>query len=263
MVCEMNTRLTKILLIEDNLGDVRLIREMLTEAGEGAFELEHAARLSTALEYLEKEDIDVLLLDLSLPDAQGLDSFLGVQPQASGVPVLVLTGHADEELAVEAVHAGAQDYLVKGQIGSHGLVRAIRYAIERTRAEQALQKAHDEFERRVEDLTAELWALNESFQSEIESHERAEKALRESEERFQRLYEQAPLGSQSLDTEGRLIEVNQAWLDLLGYSRDQVIGRWFGDFLAPQEVDTFKQRFQCFKATLVRPLVLSLHRRLG
>ncbi len=77
----------------------------------------------------------------------------------------------------------------------------------------------------------------------------AEEALRESEERFRQLYQQAPLGYQSLDAEGWFIDVNQAWLDLLGYSRDQVIGHWFGDFLAPQEVDAFKQRFPCFKAT--------------
>jgi PAS domain S-box-containing protein len=76
-----------------------------------------------------------------------------------------------------------------------------------------------------------------------------EETLRESEDRFKRLYQQAPLGYQSLDTEGCFIDVNQAWLDMLGYSRDEVIRRWFGDFLAPQEVDAFKQRFQCFKAT--------------
>ncbi|MFC1886872.1 PAS domain S-box protein, partial [Thermodesulfobacteriota bacterium] len=78
---------------------------------------------------------------------------------------------------------------------------------------------------------------------------RAEKALLESEERFRRLFEQAPLGYQSLSKEGCIIDVNPAWLDLMGYSRDQVIGQWFGDFLAPMEKDAFKKRFQHFIAT--------------
>ena len=85
--------------------------------------------------------------------------------------------------------------------------------------------------------------------SDITERKVAEEALRESEERLRRLYQQAPLGYQSLNAEGCFIDVNRAWLDLLGYSRDEVIGRWFGDFLAPQEVDVFKQRFPRFKAT--------------
>jgi PAS domain S-box-containing protein len=97
-------------------------------------------------------------------------------------------------------------------------------------------------------IAVENARLYQQAQQEIEERKQAEEALRESEERFRRLYEQAPLGYQSLDAEGYFIDVNQAWLDLLGYPRDQVIGRWFGDFLAPQEVDAFKQRLPRFKA---------------
>jgi PAS domain S-box-containing protein len=100
-------------------------------------------------------------------------------------------------------------------------------------------------------------------QSEIAERARVEVQLRESEERFRRLYEQTPLGYQSLDAEGRLIEVNQAWLDLLGYSREEVIGRWFGDFLAPHEVDSFKQRFPRFKAVGEVRVDLAMVQRAG
>ncbi len=123
--------LTRILLIEDNSGDARLLREALREVPSYQFDLVHVERLNPALERLRKEPCDVVLLDLSLPDGQGLDNLARVRDAASNVPILVLTGLNDEDAAVKALRVGAQDYLVKGQASGHAVVRAIGYAIER------------------------------------------------------------------------------------------------------------------------------------
>ncbi|HWP29422.1 MAG TPA: response regulator, partial [Chloroflexota bacterium] len=123
-----------VLLIEDNPGDARLIQEMLAEGRNGVFRLERADRLAGGLARLAAGPVDVVLLDLSLPDGQGLDTFRRLHAQAPHVPVVVLSGLDDEEVAVRAVQEGAQDYLVKGQVDGPLLVRALRYAIERQRA---------------------------------------------------------------------------------------------------------------------------------
>ena len=129
----------KILLIEDNLGDARLIREMLSEAVDMRIELEYADQLSSGLEQLAVKEIDLLLLDLSLPDSQGLDVCIRTRNQAPHVPIVVLTGLDDEKMAMKTLQIGAQDYLVKGQVDSRLLLRSIRYAIERKQAEEQLQ----------------------------------------------------------------------------------------------------------------------------
>ncbi len=126
-----------VLLIEDDPGDARLIMEMLAESKSAVFNMELANRLSTGLAHLAggNVDFDVILLDLSLPDSSGIDTFVRISAQAQNAPIVVLTGLYDTGLAILAVQKGAQDYLVKGQVSSEIVVRAIRYAIERNRAE--------------------------------------------------------------------------------------------------------------------------------
>jgi signal transduction histidine kinase len=132
------------LLIEDSAGDAGLIREHLAELGAAAPALEWAQRLAAGLERLARGGIDAVLLDLSLPDSHGLDTFRRVQAQAPRLPVVVLSGLSDEAVALQAVQEGAQDYLVKGQADSRLLGRALRYAIQRKQAEEALQRSNDQ-----------------------------------------------------------------------------------------------------------------------
>jgi diguanylate cyclase (GGDEF)-like protein len=128
----MNTHIKK-LLIEDNPGDVRMIREMLLEIERLPFETESIVKLSEGLKRLSEVKFDALLLDLGLPDSNGMETLVKVISQYPELPVIVLTGLADEQAGVRAVHQGAQDYLTKGEINSDLLIRSIRYAIERKR----------------------------------------------------------------------------------------------------------------------------------
>jgi len=139
----------KILLIEDNPGDARLIWEMLQDSGI-AFEIVSSDRLSEGLENITKNEPDVILLDLGLPDSQGIETFLRVNDQASGVPVIVLTVSDYDDLAIGAVQLGAQDYLVKGQIDGNLLGRTIGYAIERNKVQEALRRSEAKYRLLVE-----------------------------------------------------------------------------------------------------------------
>ncbi len=135
----------KILLVEDNPGDVLLLQETLAEMAFVELQWVHVERLSQALTRLQAEAFDVILLDLVLPDSKGLDTFVQLQTQSPHTPIVVLTGMTDETLAMRSMQAGAQDYLIKGQVsGSDLLLRSIRYAIERKRIEATLQKRERE-----------------------------------------------------------------------------------------------------------------------
>jgi diguanylate cyclase (GGDEF)-like protein len=132
--------LQTVLLIEDNPGDARLIKEMLLEEPASAFQLAYADRLARGLETLARGQAALVLLDLSLPDSQGLETFAKVYAHSPKIPIIVLTGNDDEALALSAVKSGAQDYLVKGRIDRQLLVRAMQYSIERKRYQEELER---------------------------------------------------------------------------------------------------------------------------
>jgi sigma-B regulation protein RsbU (phosphoserine phosphatase) len=123
----------KILLVEDNPYDAELLREMLSGVSTTQFEWVHVPRLNEAINRLQEERFDSILLDLSLPDSNGQETLAKAYAQAHDTPIVVLTGHSDDALAIRSVHQGAQDYLMKGQVDGPGLARSIRYAIERHR----------------------------------------------------------------------------------------------------------------------------------
>src|ERR1700688_3176778 len=129
----MKEKALHVLLVEDNAGNSRLLRKMFSTEKVGSFELTHLLRMSEAIVHLTKRGVDVVLLDMGLPDAHGLDTVRQAHAVAPNVPLIVLTGLDDEALAAEAMKEGAQDYLIKGQIENRALPRALRHAIERHR----------------------------------------------------------------------------------------------------------------------------------
>ena len=136
---------SRVLLVEDNPADVRLLQEMLREASVSDVRLVAAPTLQAGLRLLEVESFDVALVDLSLPDADGLESLEKLQSKAPHLPIIVITGRDDSEIAVQAVREGAQDYLIKGQGDGHLLVRSMRYASERKRTIEQLRRSELHF----------------------------------------------------------------------------------------------------------------------
>lgn len=128
------------LLVEDNPGDARLLRELLAEVPAARLLLTHVERLADVLERLRTDTFDVVLLDLTLPDSDGLPTFERVRAAAPRQPIILLTGLDDDEVALKCMQMGAQDYLVKGQVTGQLLVKAVRHAIERKRAEEELRQ---------------------------------------------------------------------------------------------------------------------------
>ncbi|MFQ4141326.1 ATP-binding protein, partial [Chlorogloeopsis sp. ULAP02] len=166
----------KILLIEDNLAEARLLQEFLKQAQSKEFTLIHVKRLGEALDilsnYIDQDNpFDIILLDLTLPDSQGLTSLPILSHLAPTLPIVVLTNTNDEALAIEAVRQGAQDYLVKRQVNLEVLLRSLRYAIERKQALECLRKDNKSLEIRVQERTAELLKAKElnQFKSEFVS----------------------------------------------------------------------------------------------
>jgi PAS domain S-box-containing protein len=191
----MRNKPIKVLLIEDSPEDVLLVKEMFAEASTVRFELTHIDRLGKAFKFPDRESFDIILLDLSLPDVHGLDTVVQTQTALPAVPIVVMSGLGDEELAVKALHEGAQDYLVKGQVDSSLLIRSMRYAIERKQSEEALRKAHDELELRVHERTEELIKTNEALMAEIAERRKTEEALQRSEKSLTKAQKIAHLGN--------------------------------------------------------------------
>lgn len=152
----METNSIHILLIEDNLAEARLISEILKDARGKSFNVVHVQRLQQGIATITDTSFDVILLDLTLPDSQGLTSLSPLNTAAPSTPIVVLTNTNDERLAIAAVRQGAQDYLVKRQVNLDSLVRSLSYAIERKQSAESLRKSHEDLTLQYQQQMEEL-----------------------------------------------------------------------------------------------------------
>ncbi|MBF0276320.1 MAG: response regulator [SAR324 cluster bacterium] len=200
----------EILLIEDNPGDARLIKELLLEFKRlEKVNFHWVESLAEGISFLKKDPIDIILLDLSLPDSQGLITFQKIYSYEPEIPIIVLTGLDDDEVALDALRRGSQDYLVKGRFDSYLLGHSIRYALER--------------------------------QQFIVDHNKAEKALKEKNDNFQIVFNLMSDGVGIIQDE-ILVSVNPSFLAIWGYrDESELIGKPVADlFVNEKEARLFR-----------------------
>lgn len=197
----------RILLVEDNADEAELIEELLSATRENrSISLSCVARLSDARELLKSEKFDVILLDLSLPDSQGFETVAKIKQSGQNIPIVVLTARADEELALQTIAAGAQDYLVKKTIDSELLIRSLRYAIERQHNQEALQQSEEKYRSVVNNVKEVI------FQT---------------------------------DAEGNWTFLNSAWYEITGFSCSESLGTPFLNYIHPADRQHHQNQFRC------------------
>ena len=249
------TQKTKILAIDDNNDNLISLRAISKDAFPDSI-IFTALNGPQGIELAIVNDPDVILLDIIMPHMDGFEVCrqLKQDERLRDIPVVFLTAlKGDKENRIKALEVGAEAFLAK-PIDETELSAQIRAMI---KIKAAIQMKRDEevrLKRLVIERTNKLQLSQiktlkvlQKLKQENAVRRKTEEALRESEERFIHLFERAPLGYQSLDAEDRFIEVNEAWLATFGYDRHEVIGIWFGSFLAPGSVESFRERFSFFK----------------
>lgn len=197
-----------ILLIEDNETDAILVQNDLQHAMGDQITVVHTERLSSALELIRKQPFDLILSDLTLPDSDGVTTINRLRESAASIPIAVLSFRDDEKLAIKAIKAGAQDYLVKGSLTEGVLARVIRYSIERKRLEEGSRKAR---------------------------------------KRFQTVFEKAPLGIALINLQtGKYYDVNPMYACIAGRSVDELLHLNQSDIIHPDDVLSYRREIELF-----------------
>ncbi|MDP2223934.1 response regulator [Nitrosomonas sp.] len=204
----MNQTKIHILLIEDNETDAILVQSDLQQAMGEQISVVHTERLDSALQLIQQQSFDLILSDLTLPDSDGVATINRLRESAASIPIAVLSFRDDEKLAIKAIKAGAQDYLVKGSLSEGVLARVIRYSIERKRIEESNRKA---------------------------------------QQQFQTIFEKAPLGIALINlSTGKYYDVNPKYASIAGRCVDELLGTNQSDILHPDDVSSYRSDIERF-----------------
>lgn len=183
----MKTELLSILIVEDNPSDSFLIEQMLSSSELPIHKIYTAERLDEGIDLIEKHGVNLVLSDLSLPDSFGLDTFLKIRRNFSNIPIVILTGLSDSEVALDALKKGAQDYLVKGEFNTHFLVKSIRYSIERKKAEEQVLASEEKYRQIFYKNPFPMWITDKETLQILEVNESATKKYGYSRDEFLQL----------------------------------------------------------------------------
>lgn len=228
----MHVDTLRILHIEDNPDDRRLMKDLLVEVADHGLEITSTDTLKEAVSTCLAEQPDAVLLDLNLPDSKGIDTFRTFSSHCFDVPVVVLTMLDLEGVAIEAVRAGAQDYLVKNQLSGPLLVRALRYAVERKAIQDSLREYREQLELLVRKRTSELVERNRLLQEEIGEHKRTEITLREQQELLQSILDGMEAAVFFIDVESyTIVKTNRVAEKMLDVGPDCLVGKKCYEFI--------------------------------
>lgn len=242
-----------VLLVEDDEDDYIITRDLLSKGGASTFSLKWAQSVSSAAAALADGGIDVVLLDLSLPDSQGWNTFQAVHAMDRTLPVILLTGFADETLSIKAVQKGAQDYLVKGDVDSETLARSIRYAIERKLSEEAMKRYRDHLEELVRRRTERIRLANKELQREVATRKEVEREIETTKNYLETIISASHDGILLIDSDGQFEFGNEAVCTILGWPWDLLYKQPFMKVFPEDQHDFIRERWGEVKKGIERP----------
>ncbi|MFZ0930552.1 MAG: PAS domain S-box protein [Syntrophobacteraceae bacterium] len=234
----------RVLLVEDDEDDYILIRTLLSESAFGRIKVDWAHSYEAGLDALSRIGYDACLLDYALGARSGLDLLSEARREGASAAVILLTARAGKGIVLEALAAGASDYLVKGEISASSLERSIRYAVEIKKAELELRRHKDHLEDLVKHRTSELRQANLSLRTQIEERMEAEQALRRNEEMFRSLVINSLDIIFTIAADGIITSLNPAFEKVTGWKPEEWVGRDYGLLVHPDDLPTLEERSQ-------------------